>query len=132
MQKVTLLLEQGILRIVQHVTSSFWSPWSEEVSPGLLCRRKWHQKGHNLKINDIVMICENTKIKGNYRLAIVEEVNTRTDGQFQSGTVRYSSVCTSLRGKEIVQAIRVKRSVQHLCLIHPVEEQPSSIVVKDH
>ena len=78
------------------------------------------------------MICENTNIKGKYRLAIVEEVNTSTDGQFQSATVCYSSVRTSPPGKEIVKAIRVKRSVQRLCLILPVEEQSSSVEVRDH
>ena len=119
-------------RIVQHVTSSLRSRWSQEVSPGLVRRQKWHKKGRNLQIKDVVMICEKTKIKGKYRLAIVEEVNTSTDGQVRSATVRYSSIRVSPRGKEIVQAVRVKRSVQRLCLVLPVEEQSTGVDVKDH
>ena len=119
-------------RIVQHVTTSFWNRWSKEVTPGLVRRQKWHQKGRNLKIKDIVMICETTKVKGKYRLAIVEDVKTSADGQVRSATVRYSSVRTSPQGKETVQAISVKRSVQRLCLILPVEEQSTDMEVRDH
>ena len=44
-------------RIVQHVTTSFWNRLSSELSPGLVHRQKWHQKGRNLQIKDVVKIC---------------------------------------------------------------------------
>ena len=119
-------------RIIQHVTTSFWSRWSREVSPGLVRRQKWHRKGRNLQVNDVVMICETTKVKSKYRLAIVDEIKTSADGQVRSATVRYSSVRTSPQGKEQVKSVCVKRSVQRLCLILPVEEQTSRVEVQDH
>ena len=119
-------------RIVQHVTTSFWNRWANEVTPGLVHRQKWHVKGRNLQIKDVVMICEPSKVKAKYRLAIVEDVKTSGDGCVRSATVRYSSIRTTPQGKEIVQAIRVKRSVQRLCLILPVEEQSSGVEVKEH
>ena len=78
------------------------------------------------------MICETTKLKGKYRLAIVNEVYTSTDGQVRSATVRYSLIRTSPQGKETIKPISVKRSVQRLSLILPVEEQTSAVEVKDH
>ena len=119
-------------RIIQHVTTSFWNRWSSEVSPGLVHRQKWHRKGHNLRVNDVVMICETTKLKGKYRLAIVEEVFTSNDGRVRSAIVRYSLISTSPKGKETVKQIRVKRSVQRLSLILPIEEQSSTCKVEEH
>ena len=29
-------------RLVNHVTTTFWKRWSNEVSPGLVHRQKWH------------------------------------------------------------------------------------------
>ena len=119
-------------RIVQHVTTSFWNRWSSEVSPGLVHRQKWHQKGRNLKIKDVVMICEKTKVKGKYRLAIVDDVKVSRDGNVRSAIVRYNSIRTSPQGKEMRQTIQVHRSVQRLCVILPVEEQVSEVDVNEH
>ena len=119
-------------RMVQHVTTAFWKKWSDFVTPGLVHRQKWHQKGRNLQLNDVVMICEPTKIKGKYRLAVVDDVKTSNDGCVRSATLRYSSIRMSPNGKEIVQVIKVKRSVQRLCLILPVEEQSADVQVNEH
>ena len=119
-------------RMVQHVTTVFWKKWSALVTPGLVHRQKWHVKGRNLQPNDVVMICEPTKIKAKYRLAVVDDVKISDDGCVRSATLRYSSIRTSPNGKETVQVIRVKRSVQRLCLILPVEEQSADVQVNEH
>ena len=118
-------------RIIHHVTESFWKRWSSEVTPGLIHRQKWHKKGRNLRVKDVVMICAPTKVKGKYRLAIVDDVNVSSDGCVRSATVRYSSVRSS-QGKDTLQTVRVKRSVQRLCIILPVEEQTADVDVKEH
>ena len=79
------------------------------------------------------MIREPTKVKAKYRLGIVDDVKTSNDGCVRSATVRYSTFLTNAQGKDVVQAIRVKRSVQRLCLILPVEEQSTAgIDVEEH
>ena len=88
-------------RMVQHVTTSFWQRWANEVTPGLVHRQKWHRKGRNLQVNDVVMICEPTKVKAKYRLAIVEEVKTSGDGCVRSATVRYSLFRTSAKVRKL-------------------------------
>ena len=113
-------------RIVHHITSNFWIKWAKVVSPGLVHRQKWHVKGRNLQINDVVMICEPSKVKAKYRLGTVDAVKVSRDGCVRSATIRYVIV-----HKDRVQTIKVNRSVQRLCLILPVEEQCEKIEVKE-
>ena len=73
------------------------------------------------------MICETSQIKAKYKLAIVEAVHTSTDDCVRSATLRYSN----LRGDGWT-SVRVKRSVQRLILVLPVEEQDNPLDVNDH
>ena len=117
-------------RMVQHVTTGFWNKWANVVTPGLVHRQKWHEKGRNLQVRDVVLICEPTKIKAKYRLGVVETVKTSNDGRVRSATVRYASI-QSARGEDQVRMIRVQRSVQRLCVVLPVEEQSTGVEVED-
>ena len=114
-------------RVVNHVTKEFWQRWCTEVTPRLIFRQKWHEKSRNLCVGDVVMICETSHIKAKYKLAIVEAVHTSRDGQVRSATLRYSII-----NGEQCRRITVKRSVQRLVLIFPVEEQESgTLEVRD-
>ena len=114
-------------RFVNLVTTRFWDKWTSEVAPRLVLRQKWHQKSRNLCIGDLVMICEASRIKAKYKLAIVEAVHTSNDGCVRSVTLRYSN----LRGDGWT-SVRVKRCVQRLVLVLPVEEQDNPLDVSDH
>ena len=119
-------------RLVNHVTTAFWKRWCSHVSPGLVVRQKWHTKSRNLCTGDVVMICEDSKIKAKYKLGVVDAVKVSTDGVVRSATVRYCIIRKNAKGDEHVTHMQVKRSVQRLALILPVEETSSSIVVKDY
>ena len=113
-------------RIVNHVTTTFWQKWCQEVAPQLIFRQKWHEKTRNLTVGDVVQICEPSPIKAKYKLAIVESVHTSNDGNVRSATLRYSNI----KGERCTR-ITVKRSIQRLVLILPVEEQNNAIEVVD-
>ena len=115
-------------RLVNHVTTVFWQKWCLEVSPRLIVRQKWHEKSRNLCVGDLVMICEPSQIKAKYKLAIVETVHMSNDGCVRSATVSY--VNNQKEGR--ISYVRVKRSVQRLVLILPIEEQETSLIVKDN
>ena len=69
----------------------FWQKLSSEVSPGLVVRQKWHQKSRNLKVGDLVMICEPTKMNAKYKLGVIEAVKESGDGcvpSCENGAVR--------------------------------------------
>ena len=119
-------------RLVNHVTSVFWSKWSAHVSPGLIVRQKWHEKTRNLQIGDLVMIADTTKLKCKYKLGVVEDTHPSRDGCVRSVTLRYCNVTKDQRGKLVATTVRVKRSVQRLVLIMPVEEMTDSVVVKEY
>ena len=113
-------------RLVNHVTTVFWQKWCAEVACRLVFRQKWHTKSRNLRVNDVVMIHESSPIKAKYKLAVVETVHTSDDGLVRSATVRYAVV-----NGERSTNIRVKRSIQRLVLILPVEEQDNLLEVTD-
>ena len=119
-------------RKVHHVSTVFWEKWSRMVTPGLVHRQKWHQKGRNLQVGDLVMICESTKIKVKYRLGIVDARKVSDDGCVRSVTIRYTLVQPTATANDNVRVIYVKRSVQRLCLILPVEEQSAGVEVREH
>ena len=119
-------------RLVNHVTSVFWRKWSTEVSPNLIVRQKWHTTSRNLRVCDLVLICESTKLKSKYRLAVVDEVKADANGVVRSGTLRYCNVEKNPHGEDKVTMMRVVRSVQRLVLIMPVEEMSAAVVVKEY
>ena len=104
----------------------------------LVVHQKWHERTRNLVPGDLVMICETTKMKGKYRLGVLEEVKKSGDDVVRSAFVKYTIVEReyarggSLRDGGKVIPMRVKRSVQRLALIMPVEEQSSSLKVEEN
>ena len=114
-------------RLVNFVTTSFWKKWCSEVAPRLILRPKWHEKSRNLRTGDLVMICQPSQVKAKYKLAIVEDVHTSNDGCVRSATVKYTNIPSGGR----CSYVRVKRSVQRLVLILPVEEQETPLEVQD-
>ena len=119
-------------RLVKHVSDVFWHRWCMYVSPALVVRQKWHEKSRNLKVGDLVMICDSSKVKSKYKLGIVDQLNESKDGVVRSTTVRYCNVQSNPKGEDKVTIIRVTRSVQRLVLIMPVEEMSQPVDVQDN
>ena len=102
------------------------------MSPALVVRQKWHQVSRNVRIGDVVLICESSPIKAKYKLGIVDAVHLSVDGHVRSATVRYVLLQKNNKGEDMVRNITVKRSVQRLALILPVEEQVTPLEVTDN
>ena len=107
-------------RLVRHVTTVFWQQWSQQVSPGLVLRQKWHT------------VERKAKVKAKYKMGVVDDVTENRQGVVRSAVIRYCVVEKNPRGDDIVTTTRVKRSVQRLVLVMPVEEMTSPVVVKEH
>ena len=78
------------------------------------------------------MIADSSKLKCKYKLGVVEDTTTSLDGIVRSATLRYCNVDRDQQGKDVVTTVRVKRSIQRLVLIMPVEELSSPIVAEDN
>ena len=117
--------------MIQQVTADFWDRWATEVTPQFLLRQKWHEDGRDLKRGDVVLIHDSSAIKGRYIMGVVEEVVVGKDDRVRSCSVAYvipsefDSGHNYSRGRRIV----VKRSIQRLTLLLPVEDQEGPLEV---
>ena len=127
-------------RLVQDVTSEFWSRWCTEVTPQSVIRQKWHESQRNLHVGDVVLVHDQSPVKGKYLLAIVEEVKKSKDGFVRSCVVRYRvpdpKAVVRAMGKEkkrypMGKEVKITRSIQRLTLLLPVEEQSGRLEVND-
>ena len=53
-------------RLIHHAPEAFWNKWSTEVSHGLVVRQKWHESSQNLRVGDLIIMCEASPIKANW------------------------------------------------------------------
>ena len=93
-----------------------------------------------MHVGDVVLVHDQSPVKGKYLLAIVDEVKESKDGFVRSCVVRYRvpdpKDVIRTRGKEkkrypMGKEVKIKRSVQRLTLLLPVEEQSGRLEVED-
>lgn len=53
---------------VQYLTEQFWSHWKKEYLLNISLRQKWHVPHRNFKVNDIVIIKEDTVPRNKWHL----------------------------------------------------------------
>ena len=78
------------------------------------------------------MIADSSKLKSKYKLGVVEDTHVSRDGIVRSATLRYCNVDKDQRGMDVATTVHVKRSVQRLVLIMPIEEMSDPVEVKDY
>ena len=66
----------------------FWSRWLTEYLPLLQERSKWYNIERNLCVGDVVLICEDNCPRGQWPMAIVEEVHASQDQLVRSVRLR--------------------------------------------
>ena len=93
-------------RAVQLLADLFWRRWMKEYLPLLQRRQKWLQPQRNLKVGDLVLVCDEHSKRGAWPKAIVEE--TFPDGD---GTVRRA------RARIRTASTEYLRDVRKLCLL---------------
>ncbi|KAL7874936.1 hypothetical protein SRHO_G00059060 [Serrasalmus rhombeus] len=67
-------------RKVQHLANEFWSRWRKEYLLNLQPRQKWQRKRRNAKVNDIVIVQDDTAPRTEWKLAKVTKVYPAEDG----------------------------------------------------
>ena len=74
-------------RVVQHLVNTFWSRWRKEYLQLQQSRQKWTETKRNLKVNDIVLIKEESAPRGEWPMARVVEAHASKDGLVRSVSV---------------------------------------------
>ena len=95
----------------------------ELYAPALEVQRKWHTATRNLCPGDVVIVADKNTLRGDYRLALVQDVFPGEDGKVRKVTVKYKSYRTGEKVHEYRGArdTVVSRAVQRLALLVPVD-----------
>ena len=104
---------------VKSIIDAFWRKWMRDYFPRLIIRQKWHTSKRNLQKNDIVLLQEANQIRGTWNLGKVSEVYPGKDGDVRNVDVKYKLNNNSH------DFTTVRRAIQRLVVILPVEEQCS-------
>ena len=112
---------RSLVKLVQEVVDSFWNHWTELYAPTLLANYKWLLDSTPLKKDDVVLVADQNTVRGDYRVAIVDEVHPSKDGVIRRVSIRYVNYRTMTKKFELVggQKQVVERSVQRLSLLVP-------------
>jgi hypothetical protein len=78
-------------KYVQFLSDWFWKRWLAEYIPELQKRHKWVDKCRNLKVNDLVLLCDENTPRGLWPLGLVVDVMPGRDGLVRSVRLRTRS-----------------------------------------
>ena len=91
-------------RQAQYLSNIFWRRWVDEYLLSLQERQKWFRPHRNLAVGDLVLITDQHSPRGQWPMAIVEELIADRDGDIRQATVR-TARCT------------LTRDIRKLCLL---------------
>lgn len=125
------------LREMQGQVNRFWRSWSQLAGPNLFVRSKWHASQRNVSVGDIVWLCDQNALRGQFKLGRVISVNPDSRGVVRDVNVRIVSSCcvpemrpvksaskhSASRLQKDFQSTVLHRDVQRLVVLLPVEEQ---------
>ena len=77
--------------LCQGLVQSFWTQWCHKYIGGLERLAKWKHPARNLKINDVVLVHEDTLIATRWTLARLVQVHPGAHGRVKVVTIRTAS-----------------------------------------
>ena len=78
-------------KLCQALTNHFWRRWSREYLTNLNRFTKWHHPSRNIKIGDMVILCEDSIIPTKWPLARVVDVHPGRDNLVRVATIKTSN-----------------------------------------
>ena len=125
------------LREIQTQVNDFWKEWCQLAGPNLFIRSKWHTTERNVAVGDVVWLCDQNALRGQFRLGRVVAVAPDKKGIVRDVEVLVSpGNCASVQHqkpavqsqassdwKERPNGVVLHRDVRRLLVLLPVEEQ---------
>ena len=99
------------LDFIEGIVKAFWKRWTREIFPNLVIEPKWHTERRDLKAGDVVLVEDINPVRGQWKMALVEQPITSEDGRVRRVVISYKSTD---HGR-----ISVERPVQKLIVIVP-------------
>lgn len=110
-------------RRVQYLANIFWNRWRKEILHKLQVRQKWTSPRRNLKIGDIVTLCDDDDLPRNkWKLAKIESVYPSEDGFVRKVKLRIADSNLDRNGKRTKSVTFLDRPIHKLVLLITVEE----------
>jgi len=78
-------------RVVQQLADTFWRRWLREYLPELQRRSKWHDSRRNVKVGDVVLVCDEATPRGLWPMGVVTEIKLSQDQLVRSVRVKTKS-----------------------------------------
>ena len=110
---------------MNEIVDKFWKTWMEVCRPAMLNQLKWHKEARSPKVGDVVLITNNNPLDKKYQLAQTTKAEPGKDGLVRSVELNYKNYVSSHKGIHSYTGgtdVTVKRSVQRLVLLVPIDE----------
>lgn len=98
-------------RRVQYLANEFWQRWKKEYLLSLQQRQKWHKTNRNAKVNDIVIIQDDTTPRNDWKLAKVTAVYPSQDGCVRKVQLLISDSTLDNHGKRLSKPVHLIRPI---------------------
>lgn len=108
-------------RQVQFLANEFWRRWRKEFLLSLQQRQIWQRNRRDTKVNDIVILCENSAPRSQWKLARVAEVYPSSDGRVRKVKLQLSDSSVDNQGKRTTKLTYLDRPVQKTVLLIEAE-----------
>lgn len=122
------------LQEIQTQVDYFWRCWSQLAGPNLFVRSKWHTAERNVAIGDVVWLCDQNALRGQFKIGRVVAVNPDCKGIVRDVYVKVSPSGYNLGNmpkpplkcsgfvKEF-QGTLLHRDVRRIVVLIPAEDQ---------
>ncbi|XP_023807775.1 uncharacterized protein LOC111946875 [Oryzias latipes] len=98
-------------RRVQFLANEFWSRWKKEYLLNLQQRQKWHKAHRNSKVNDIVILQDESVPRNAWKLAKVTKVFPSADGHVRKLQLLISDSALDGQGKRLTKPVYLERPI---------------------
>lgn len=104
-------------RRVQYLIEQFWGRWKREYLLNISTRQKWHVPRRNLKVNDIVIIKDDTLPRNQWQLGRVVETMEQGDGLVRRVKVQVGERKSPRKSDSPFKPSIFERPIQKLVLL---------------
>ena len=111
-------------RRVQYLTNIFWQRWRSEYLAVLQPRQKWTSTSRNMRVDDIVIINDESIGRNEWPLARVSQVYPSSDGRVRKVQLALADKAINSKEKRVNKISYLNRPIHKLILL--MESEPQS------
>ena len=98
-------------RRVQLLSNHFWTRWKKEYLQSLQQRQKWTKDRRNAKVDDVVLLQDDSTPRNQWRMAKVIDVYPGKDGKVRRLKLLISDSALDEKGKRISKPVHLERPI---------------------